>query len=202
MRKPSFPSEWPDSVKAQLAPMHPIPEATMPNLPPSTGRALDEQGVLTALVYRVGLSVQGDAIALDISGDPPELCPWDGDSQRGGDWDGVRILHEDSPPYPPNEIGLWQMTWPWHRLTPAERAERGEELCCIYEGKPTWTRMFPARALPPAPDPVAVEAAINAGVAEYRSLFDKYEDGPRMDRDRIAGIVRAALLSLIRGTNG
>jgi len=106
-------------------------------------------GVLTALVYRTDWRVT----VLDVSGDPPELEPFAA-SPRGGDWDEVQILFEDAPPQPPKEPGLWELSWPWHRLTPEERETEGDMLCCIYEGKPQWQKMkaVPALTLLRAPN--------------------------------------------------
>lgn len=56
-----------------------------------------------------------------------------------------------------------------------------------------WNR----RTLPPAPDPAVVEAAID----ELEEAAMAYESNDRRDATSIIA-ARAALLSLIRGTNG
>lgn len=118
--------------------------------------SVDEKGTLIALVWRVNDELHGDAIVLHIEGEAPELEPWI-DCGPGGDWSDVYILHEDSPEPPPAGFGLWQMRWPWHRLTAEERADHGDELCCLYEGKPEWTHL--SAALP------------SVGVGEYERGF-------------------------------
>ncbi len=91
--------------------------------------------MLKCLVWRDGIH----HVYLSHSGAHEELC-LDCEVSVGGDWDEAIVVFEDSPPSPPAANGLWRMEWPWRALTEADyEAGESRELCCRYEGRPTWT---------------------------------------------------------------
>jgi hypothetical protein len=96
-----------------------------------------DKGTLRALVFdgpsgRVYLGHDGAPVELEL----------EAIVSVGGEWEEAQVYHEDGPPDPPGR-GLWLMELDWHRVTEQERRERldGEELCCIYDGRPRWTRI-------------------------------------------------------------
>lgn len=110
------------------------------------------RGVLVCHVYRKGpwcayLSHAGAHEALEL--DAIVSC--------GGDWEEANVIHEDGPPMPPRENGLWEMRMPWRpaKHVPADRPPTegdedlydDDELCCIYTAKPTWTLLAAAPSI-------------------------------------------------------
>lgn len=102
---------------------------------------------LVAHVYRNGPR----CVYLDSEGGHP-LLEVEAVVSPGGDWDEAQVLHEEVPPQPPNEDGLWEMRWPWreanHRpddASPDDETEYDdEEYCCFYIDKPQWTLLVPS----------------------------------------------------------
>jgi hypothetical protein len=118
----------------------------------------ESTGVLVVHVYRAGKNY---CVYLDQRGAHPNL-ELAANMSPGGDWCEAMIYHEQEPPYPPDAVGLYELTMPWREPivpTDEEKADpdyessddesHDGEICCLFE-PPSWRLVFPAGRVPSA----------------------------------------------------
>jgi hypothetical protein len=111
----------------------------------------ESTGTFVAYVYRTGRS---RVVYLDHSGDHRMLNVAE-NMCAGSEWDEALVYHEQEPPMPPKETGLYRLELPWRDAVAPTAEEKADpdydsgddetqdgEICCVFTESPKWTMVF------------------------------------------------------------